>query len=174
MIGLTSALGVVFLVVGIFALVKFAHGTLTAVASFLLILVSLFFIFGGTTDFYRQGTDYLNTNFADFKGLTGGAVMGRHVMIGDVNVQGDESVISVANTGTEFIDPLEVYVNGEPASIDSASTLLPGTQGTIIINGALLTGDAVMIKSGEVTDEFIYGYDGARITGGVVVSPLIN
>lgn len=171
MIEITGVLGVVFLLVGILVLVKFAKGTVTAVASFLLILVSLFFIFGiGNPSLIKGGFDKFGA-LTDSLLPTGKAAYSPGIEIVGIENGMTTSAIHVANQGIKEAGDLEVSINGKPISIVSASTLVMDTQGTVIVGQYINSGDTIVVKYGDYEDKFVYGTDSESND---LVSPLIN
>tara|TARA_Y100000310_G_C20676235_1_gene813230 strand:+ start:595 stop:1107 length:513 start_codon:yes stop_codon:yes gene_type:complete len=155
MIGVTSIVGVVVLIAAIVALLKFAEGTITAVISVAVILVALFLIFGA------PNVGFLSDTFGEIKGFiptTGSTIFsGEAVEITSMENQGNNLAINVKNEGTKNLIDFEVFINDKPANILVASTLLPGTKGTIIVDRGAQRGDAIFIRSGSAKDKEMFG-----------------
>ncbi len=172
MIPAESIIGIVILAAAIIALFKFAESTLSAVISVAVIIVGLFLIFGA------PNVDSMGGKLGDMRGMiptTGGAVFaGEAIDITGMENKGEVLVIDIHNRGATEMSEFDVFVEGEPVEVVLASTLLPGTRGTLVVAATAQGGDAVLVKSGTSRDEELFGTDeGVGVTGSTV-SPLMS
>jgi len=166
-----TIIGVLILGAAVIALFKFAESTLSAVISVAVIIVGLFLIFGA------PDVESLGGKMGDMRGMiptTGGATFaGEAIDIVGMENQGEVLVISVQNKGGSDLSEFEVFINGKATEVVLASTLLPGTRGTIIVDTAAQGRDIVLVKAGRSKDSEVFGSSEGEGLTGSTVSPLI-